>query len=262
MQAFGRTGEPRPSGPWRRWGWTTASGRSAYWFCVFLRKFCRTDSGSTFQGGLNARPVMSQFGYQFETAYISNEKVQVLFEFVLSITGLDQGKFLPTLSILNGVRFNKSGWEFIVGPFYIWQKEPKDSFDAEGDWMLLSEYRANNPGEPDPDGTTKAFDARGNFGITSSFLLSIGKNFKAGNINFQLTWSPYHTLKGTGLVCQLGSINRGDLIPATPNFNFIPNFPLIGIFGKVSLRLSRRSSGKTQAQQELGIGSDVGPGKI
>ncbi|MCB0524466.1 MAG: hypothetical protein H6576_11365 [Lewinellaceae bacterium] len=153
-------------------------------FAFFSGNFAERIQDPLSQGGLNARPVMSQFGYQFETAYISNEKVQVLFEFVPSITGLDQGKFLPTLSILNGVRFNKSGWEFIVGPILYMTKRAEGFFDAEGDWMLLSEYRANNPGEPDPDGTTKAFDARGNFGITSSFLLSIGKNFKAGNINF------------------------------------------------------------------------------
>lgn len=136
-------------------------------------------------GGLNAKPVMSQFGYQFETAYISNEKVQVLFEFVPNITGLDQGKFIPTMSVLNGVRLNKTGWELIIGPIVYFTKRADGFFDPITDkWTLLTEWKALNPGVPQPDNVTKSLDTRGDFGITTSFLLAIGKNFRVGNINF------------------------------------------------------------------------------
>jgi hypothetical protein len=137
------------------------------------------------RGGLNAKPLMSQFGYQFETAYIRNEKVQVLFEFVPNITGLDQGKFIPTLSVLNGVRLNKTGWELIVGPIIYFTKRSEGFFDPGTDeWTLLSAWKANNPGKPEPDNVIKTLDTRGDFGITTSFLLAVGKNFRVGDINF------------------------------------------------------------------------------
>ena len=137
-------------------------------------------------GGLNAKPVMSQFGYQFETAYISNEKVQVLFECVPSISGLDQGKFLPTISFLNGVRLNKSGFEFIVGPIIYFTKRAEGFFDEAhgGDWTRLSDWKLQYPSEAQPDNVIKGLDTRGEFGLTTSFLISVGKNFRAGNINF------------------------------------------------------------------------------
>lgn len=140
------------------------------------------------RGGLNAQPVMTQFGYQFETAYISNEKVQVLFEFVPNITGLDQGKFIPTISILNGVRLNKTGWELILGPIVYFTKREEGFFDPlnNNEWTRLSEWKALNPGAPEPDDVIKSLDTRGEFGITTSFLFAIGKNFKAGNINFPI----------------------------------------------------------------------------
>lgn len=138
------------------------------------------------RGGLNAKPVMSQFGYQFETAYISNEKVQVLFEFVPNVTGLDQGKFIPTMSILNGVRLNQSGWELIAGPIVYFTKRAEGLFDPldNNNWTLLSTWRALHLGQPDPDNVVKSLDTRGDFSITTSFLFAIGKNFRAGNINF------------------------------------------------------------------------------
>lgn len=46
-------------------------------------------------GGFNARPVMFQFGYQFETTYLNQGGLQALFEFIPIITGLDQGQIFP-----------------------------------------------------------------------------------------------------------------------------------------------------------------------
>jgi hypothetical protein len=137
------------------------------------------------RGGLNAKPVMSQFGYQLETAYINNEKVQVLFEFVPNVTGLDQGKFIPSLSILNGVRLNQTGWEVIAGPIFYFTKRAEGFFEAPSDeWIRLSDWKALHPGEPDPDNVIKGLDTRGDYGFTTSFLLAVGKNFRSGNINF------------------------------------------------------------------------------
>lgn len=140
------------------------------------------DPGS--RGGLGAKPIMSQFGYQFETAYINGDKVQVLFEFVPNISGLDQGKFIPTVSILNGVRLTPSGWELMLGPIIYFTKRAEGFYNEADEWTLLSEWKAKNPGLPDPAGVKKGFDTRGDFTITTSFLLALGKNFRSGNVNF------------------------------------------------------------------------------
>ncbi|MHC2993200.1 hypothetical protein OB13_17025 [Pontibacter sp. HJ8] len=59
---------------------------------------------------------MTQFGWQFETRVFTLENgTSGLFEFVPLIGGLEQGKFLPSLSALVGVRGAK-GLEFGIGP--------------------------------------------------------------------------------------------------------------------------------------------------
>ena len=60
--------------------------------------------------------VMTQFGWQFETRIFTLDNGTTgLFEFVPLIGGLEQGKFLPSLSALVGIRSGK-GLEFGVGP--------------------------------------------------------------------------------------------------------------------------------------------------
>lgn len=61
-------------------------------------------------------PVITQFGWQFETRlFTTNSGISGLAEFVPLIGGLEQGKFLPSLSALVGLRGAK-GMEFGVGP--------------------------------------------------------------------------------------------------------------------------------------------------
>jgi len=65
---------------------------------------------------LNAGPVLSQFGWQFETRLFTTDNgTSGLFEFIPLIGGLEQGKFLPSLNGLIGLRGAK-GLEFGVGP--------------------------------------------------------------------------------------------------------------------------------------------------
>lgn len=153
---------------------------------VFTSNIAKRIQDPTSTGGLHGQPVMSQFGYQFETAYISNEKVQALFEFVPIVTGMDQGRFMPSLSILHGIRLNKTGWEFIAGPMIFLSRRAEGFFDAENGnkWTSLTDYNAAFPGAKQPDNTIKMLDTRGDLGISTSFLISVGKNFRSGNLNF------------------------------------------------------------------------------
>ena len=66
--------------------------------------------------GTDLAPFVSQFGWQFESRLFRLPNgVSALVEFVPLIGGLDQGKFLPSLSALLGVRGPK-GLEFGFGP--------------------------------------------------------------------------------------------------------------------------------------------------
>ncbi|WP_162427166.1 hypothetical protein [Pontibacter pudoricolor] len=61
-------------------------------------------------------PFITQFGWQFETRIFTLDNgTSGLFEFVPLVGGLEQGKFLPSLSALIGIRGPK-GLEFGVGP--------------------------------------------------------------------------------------------------------------------------------------------------
>jgi hypothetical protein len=65
---------------------------------------------------LGMTPFFTQFGWQFEHQYFALDNgVAGLVEFVGLIGGLEQGKFLPSASLLVGVRGAKGG-EFAFGP--------------------------------------------------------------------------------------------------------------------------------------------------
>jgi hypothetical protein len=65
---------------------------------------------------LDVLPVVTQFGWQFESQFASLENGPVaLNEWVVLVGGLDQGLFLPSLTWLVGIR-TQGGFEFGVGP--------------------------------------------------------------------------------------------------------------------------------------------------
>ncbi|MBC5994121.1 hypothetical protein [Pontibacter cellulosilyticus] len=82
-------------------------------FTVLSNKY-RDEINEEFDSDVNA--FMTQFGWQFETRIFTLESgMSGLFEFVPLVGGLEQGKFLPSLSALIGLRGAK-GFEFGVGP--------------------------------------------------------------------------------------------------------------------------------------------------
>jgi hypothetical protein len=81
--------------------------------------------GFTIVGGAQANrlheeydinPFLTQFGWQFETRLFTTAGgLSGLAEFVPLIGGLEQGRFLPSLNAVIGMR-NAQGFEFGVGP--------------------------------------------------------------------------------------------------------------------------------------------------
>jgi len=112
------------------------------------------------RGGYSAAyPGVWQFGYQFEKQYLNTGDVQVLFEFLPMVSGLDQGLFMPSFSLLHGIRSNKTGLEFAFGPTF-------RIIRASGDNKLI-----NSKGVPM---------------LSSDFVFACGRSFKSGRINIPI----------------------------------------------------------------------------
>ncbi len=135
------------------------------------------------EGGLDMRPQMFHFGYQFEVKYLNQGDFQALFEFIPIISGLDQGKFIPSFSLLNGLRHNRFGWEFAFGPNIALTKVADGYYDESGDWHLENEWFRDNPDTSNPFPIEERMDSRGDHKLVSGFLFGIGKTFRSGRLN-------------------------------------------------------------------------------
>lgn len=134
------------------------------------------------QGGFDSRAVMFQFGYQFETQYLNQGRLQALFEFVPMITGIEQGLFIPSLTIMHGIRDNKTGLEFAFGPNFTLGRVANGFINNNGDWVLRSEWSPAYEGEPQPEFFNR-MDSRGYYNINVGVVFAAGFSLKSGNLN-------------------------------------------------------------------------------
>jgi TolB-like protein len=110
------------------------------------------------EGGFDQQlPIMSQFGYQFEKAYITTGNWQALAEVIPMLSGLESNRIIPTLTILNGLRSNQHGWEFAFGPTIDLSK----TLDGK-------------------------LDSRGELTFSTALVFSVGKTIKSGEMNFPI----------------------------------------------------------------------------
>lgn len=141
-------------------------------------------------GGYGGNPFMFQFGYQFEKQYLNEGNFQALFEVIPMITGLDQGRVIPSLTLLNGLRNNVNGWEFAFGPNFAISRS------AEGYFPNNDQNENFVVGYPQQGGATgdivTAPDSRGDVVIAAGFLVAAGKTFKSGKLNIPVNifWVP------------------------------------------------------------------------
>jgi hypothetical protein len=129
------------------------------------------------EGGYDMFPVMSQIGYQFETQYLNEGNFQALVEFIPMITGLDQGTFIPSITILNGIRNNKSGFEIAFGPTLGLVSVASGYYDGNGQWRL------RNPDMPAGTQLESRMDSRGDIALRTGFVIAFGKSFRSGKMN-------------------------------------------------------------------------------
>jgi len=135
---------------------------------------------STKTGGYGMYNVMFQFGYQFEIQYLNEGNFQALFEIIPLISGLDQGRINPSLTIMNGLRNNKNGLEFGFGPTLGITRKAVGYYDSDNQWHLENEWTSN---EPNIYQLENREDSRGSVSLNPGFIFAIGKSFKSGKLN-------------------------------------------------------------------------------
>lgn len=156
------------------------------------------------QGGYDNYPFMTSFGYQYEVQYLNEGNFQALFEFLPLVSGLDQGLFIPSLTILHGLRNNKNGLEFAFGPTVSGVKMGEGYYDDDGKWYLASDWAAAFPDEPTPLLETR-MDSRGTlYRLRPGFLFAVGFTFKSGKLNLPVNAFVIPNKKGTRIGISLG----------------------------------------------------------
>lgn len=178
------------------------------------------------QGGLGIQPIVSMIGYQFEKQYVGTENFSALVESIFNVSGIEQGQFIPTLTIMNGFRFGKAGWEFAFGPgiglkrtssgFFDTQKNfrAEGGYFSEQDWNAYADRLYTNDPTYQVDGSyvrpapsefvpsylfSKHADARGDYRLNTSFVFALGRTFHAGALNIPVN-AFYSSQKGGGMI--------------------------------------------------------------
>ena len=167
---------------------------------------------ATKYGGLGIQPFTSMIGYQIEGQYVGTENFSALVEGIINISGLEQGQFVPSISLLNGFRFGKANWEFAFGPRFGISSTSEGFFDdqkiystdaryfSQSDW---SQYAMQNNLDPVDPGNgyifEKNFDRRGDKALATTFLIAFGRTFQAGALNIPVNLF-YSSQKGGGYV--------------------------------------------------------------
>jgi TolB-like protein len=132
------------------------------------------------EGGFDMYPIGSTFGYQHEVQYISAGEFQALLEFIGTLNALESGYLIPSLSVINGFRFNKLGIEFGIGPVFRAVKTASGYFDQNGNWTLPNQFTPAN------QELVSRIDRRGDISFSTGLIIAAGFTIKSGYINFPI----------------------------------------------------------------------------
>lgn len=141
--------------------------------------------------GQKTSPFFTQFGYQFETQYLSENNFQALFEFIPMISGLDQGLVLPSVTVLNGFRNSATGMEIAFGPG-LSLSSTSTGYYSDGQWIKVNE---DNPAPPGAEVITRT-DRNGEVDIQSYVVIAAGKTFTQGRLNIPINMYAVPSIHG------------------------------------------------------------------
>ena len=181
---------------------------------VMTGAFYEYANRSKSQGGLDIFPAVSMIGYQLEAQYVGTDNFSALAEFILNVNGLEQGKFIPTLSILNGFRFGDSAWEFAFGPGFTLTKTSMGRFLDDGSYQTQREYQDYWEGEWNPNSGSfsshmnnqdyldimntmeETLDDRADVKGAFMFVMAFGRTFRSGALNIPV--NIFYSSRGGG----------------------------------------------------------------
>jgi TolB-like protein len=172
------------------------------------------------RGGMDMNPIVSNLGYQFEAQYVGTENFSALFEFIPSLAGLEQGKFIPSFSVMNGFRFGNAGWEFAFGPTFSVSKKSTGLFDHQGKYdaydygKYWSRSDLQNAGFESSSSAIAEngytfgshLDKRGDLKLSTRWLMAFGRTFTSGSLNIPV--NVYYS-----------SIKKGGMLGVSVGFN-------------------------------------------
>ncbi len=179
-------------------------------------------------GGLDIFPGVSMIGYQFEKQYVGTENFSAIVEGIFNFSGMEQGLFMPTFTILNGFRFGSDGWEFAFGPGFGFKRYSYGFFDSDNtfgkgqgtyfsqdDWRdyAFEQFEAGNPDFIDPVGNyytvpdpstlnskynfdEKNLDKNGNLRMSTTWVIGFGRTFRSGSLNIPV--NVFYSSQGKG----------------------------------------------------------------
>lgn len=160
------------------------------------------------EGGFEMFPAMFQIGWQQEWQYLSAGDFQALIEFIPMISGLESGKFIPSVTFLNGFRFGSNGWEFAIGPSFRIVKKAEGFYDdqnyldgGQGTWYLKHEW---DGGFANPYSIETRVDSRGEPEISTRLVFAFGRTFRSGYLNIPVNVYVAPDKKGTQLGFSFG----------------------------------------------------------
>ncbi|MEM9888551.1 MAG: hypothetical protein AAF849_21830 [Bacteroidota bacterium] len=148
---------------------------------IFMGDLAEIYQANESAGGFNANPFLFQFGYQFEIQYLNEGSMQGLFEIIPLVGGLEQGLFIPSMTVLHGLRNNKNGLEFAFGPTFSMATYAEGFYDGEGIWRLADVNTV-----PDGAEVLSRIDSRGEIGLATGFVLAAGVTFRSGRLNIPM----------------------------------------------------------------------------
>ena len=163
------------------------------------------------QGGMDIFPSAALVGYQLEKQYIGTENFSALGEVLFMVSGLEKGYALPSLTLMNGFRFGKAGWEIAFGPGFGIKRTSDGFFDTDGlygeagQYWRVSDFRNSNHYDielnPEPAyGIRDVLDNRGNrVSLNTRWVMAFGRTFKAGGLNIPVNVF-YSSMKNASMI--------------------------------------------------------------
>lgn len=138
------------------------------------------------EGGYDALPMMSQFGYQYEIQYMSAGNFQALIEGLAMVSGMENNMFIPSLIVMNGFRENKFGFEVGFGPSFSVRRMAQGYYDDQDAWHLTRDWQgidAEGNMVPNPYPIQERLDSRGDAELFTRWVWTVGKTFRSGRLN-------------------------------------------------------------------------------